>query len=206
MLPLQKLTSPSIAQAFSIFGIGTWERDFFGERVHGDAIMANIFGLTQEEASAGVSLARFAAAFHPEDRAEGEARRQRAMQDGGIFVVEHRTVPAPGTVRWVMARGHYERDDTGRVVRVRGTLIDVTDSRIDGQVEGQACFVQRSSTATAALERMAEHMLEVWQTADKLEPEQAGRLRPLIQLLLHELGGQLVAKRALDQECRASRR
>ncbi|XYD11930.1 diguanylate cyclase (plasmid) [Methylobacterium sp. NMS12] len=109
-----------------------------------------------------------------------------------MFVWEHRILPAPGVVRWVLARGYYERGPSGGMLG-RGIVIDVTDSRIDGQFEGPARFLAAYEASGALLERMAELALELFDMARALDTGEAGRLRTPLEALLYELGRQIAA-------------
>lgn len=172
--------------------IGVWETDFKADRTRGDAVMARLFGLSDAEAAEGVTVSRLLSAFHPDDLMQDQERRRRVREEGGVFVWEHRVVPAPGVVRWVLARGHYGRDANGRMFG-RGIVIDVTDCRNDGHTDGPARFLTAHEVPGSALERMAEHMLEIWEMGRDLDAEAAKPLQPLIRALLQELGRQIVA-------------
>lgn len=188
------LTAPSI---------GVWETDIEADRTRGDAGMARLFGLSETEAAEGVAIARLLAVFHPDDLRQDQERRRLVVEEGGVFVWEHRIVPAPGVLRWVLARGHYQRDARGRMVG-RGIVLDVTDSRSDGHTEGPARFLSTREAPGSLLERMTERALDIERMGRDLDPETAKLLRPLIEPLLHELGRQIAA--ALAQERLPSQR
>ena len=183
--------------------IGVWETDIEADRTRGDAVMARLFGLSEAEAAEGVAIARLLSAFHPDDLKQDQARRRRVVDEGGVFVWEHRIVPAPGILRWVLARGHYRRDANGRMFGC-GIVLDVTDSHGDGRTDGPARFLSTREAPGSLLERITERVLEVERMGRDLDPEAAKTLRPLIESLLHALGRQIAA--ALAQELRPSRR
>lgn len=172
--------------------IGLWDDDVAADRTRGDAVMARIFGLSEAEAAEGLTWERLSAIFHPDDLAADSQDRRRVRDIGGSFAWEHRILPEPGVVRWVLARGYFERDSEGRM-RGRGIVIDVTDTRADGHIEGPARFLAASESAGSPVERMAGHALELWQLMDALEPACAARLEPLLKPLMLELGRQIAA-------------
>lgn len=172
--------------------IGVWETDFEADRTRGDAVVARLFGWSEAEAAEGVSIARLLSAFHPEDLEKDLERRRLIREEGGVFVWEHRTVPAPGVVYWVLARGCYRRDANGRMFG-RGIVIDVTDCRNDGYTDGPARFLTAHDGPGSLLERMAERALEIWEMGHDLNAEPAKLLQPLISALLQELGRQIAA-------------
>ncbi|WP_331327577.1 PAS domain-containing protein [Methylobacterium fujisawaense] len=176
--------------ALNGLSIGTWELDFVARRISGDAMFARLFGVTPDEAQAGISLEQFAAAFHPEDRALIQKRHAAALEGGGVFVLEHRTEPAPGIQYRVLARGRFERDESGIVTRGHGICVDITDLIEDGQTRGPL-HVRVSDGQADAIDQFTDQALRLWELLDGLEVPAAERLRPLMRALLIELGRQL---------------
>ncbi|MHC2106369.1 PAS domain-containing protein [Methylobacterium sp.] len=177
--------------------IGVWETDLEADLTRGDAVVARLFGWSEAEAEEGVPISRFLSAIHPDDLAQGQERRRRIREEGGVFVWEHRVVPAPGVVRWVLARGQFWRDANGRMFG-RGIVIDVTDSRRDGHTDGPARFLTTPEVSGPLLESIAERALEIEEIGRGLDDETARQVRPLIEGLLYELGRQISASLAED--------
>ncbi len=172
--------------------IGLWEEDVDADRVRADEVMARMFGLSGAAVTEGISRAHLLSIFHPEDVARDPERRRSVREEGGLFVWEHRILPAPGVVRWVLGRGHYERDVDGGM-RGRGIVIDVTDSRTDSRIDGPAHFLAAFETSGSVLERIADNAIEACDLIRSLDADKAARLRLLVDALLHELGRQLAA-------------
>jgi hypothetical protein len=172
--------------------IGLWEDDVSADRIRGDAVMAALYGLSAAEAEQGLSWDRLKAIFHPEDLRTDRILRRHVRREGGLFVWEHRIVPASDAIRWVLARGHFQRDTDGRM-RGRGIVIDITDTRVDGAVDGPAQFLATYAASGVLLERIADRAIELCDMIRDLEPESAKHLRVLIEALLYELGRQLAA-------------
>lgn len=172
--------------------IGLWESDVEGDCIRGDAVMAQIFGLSCADAARGISIRGLLSIFHPEDLAADVVHRRRVHEEGGLFVWEHRILPAPGVVRWVLARGHFERDQDGRM-RGRGIVIDVTDTRAEGGAERAARFLAVPEAAGSPAERMAERALELWELRHELSAGTSARLQPLLQALMLELGREIAS-------------
>ncbi|MGU3287510.1 MULTISPECIES: PAS domain-containing protein [Methylobacterium] len=172
--------------------IGLWEDDVDNDCIRGDAVFARIYGLLDAETTQGISWSRLVSIFHPEDLALDTVRRRRVREEGGLFVWEHRIIPVPGVVRWVLARGHFERSLDGGM-RGRGILIDVTDSRTEGYVDGPSRFLGVPEATLSPAERMAERALELWELRDELSADSAARLQPLIHALMFELGREIAA-------------
>ncbi|MCJ2111573.1 PAS domain-containing protein [Methylobacterium sp. E-025] len=190
MLPERGVWSAPVA--LTALSIGMWEDDVEIDRIRGDAIMARIYGLSEERAAAGLTWAELSRFFHPDDMPADPLPHRRVREEGGLFVWEHRVVPEAGNVRWVLARGHFDRDSQSGVMRGRGILIDMTDVRRDGHADGSMDFLAKDMAAPL-LERIADGALQIRGMIDDLNPKGVKRLKPLVDALLLELGRQLAA-------------
>ncbi|TNC12762.1 PAS domain-containing protein [Methylobacterium terricola] len=195
--------------------VSTWETDVALERTMTDAATAALFGLDPSEAEQGLPLAHFLDAIHPDDREMVRRRIAVISEQGGLFVVEYRTCPAPGMIRWVLARGRYEHDRfTGSMVG-RGIVIDITESKLDGHVEDRAFFLAEQgpveeipvvdqaaregspgddAAGLARLDRAAAHAIATREAIDGLDERDKGELRGLVDLLLLSLGRALARR------------
>ena len=192
-MPRSMLTRPALTPfGMSALGVGMWEDVPHLGRVRGDATMARIFGLTEAEAAQGVSWEQLSALFHPEDLARDQIQRRRVRDEGGLFAWEHRIVPAPGLVRWVLARGRFERRADG-LVYGRGIVIDITDSRTEGPFEPPAGFLGAPAEQGSVVEQMADGAMRMWERLGDLGLDEAKRVQPLLEALLYELGRQIAA-------------
>jgi PAS domain S-box-containing protein len=54
---------------------------------------------------------------------------EQTLQTGTPYELELEMIRTDGTHRWVIARGEVQRDTAGRVVRLRGTALDITERR-----------------------------------------------------------------------------
>lgn len=71
----------------------------------------------------------FLAAIHPKDRDLVTARVDDAINNNKEYNVEHRVVWPDGTVRWVLERGHVQRDAKGQATRMLGVVVDISDQK-----------------------------------------------------------------------------
>jgi hypothetical protein len=154
--------------------------------------MARIFGLTEAEMRDGIPWEQLALIIHPDDLARDATQRRRILENGGPFVWEHRIIPAPAVVRWVLARGLYVRRDDGDLYG-HGIVIDVTDGRFGQQMDDPSRFLGAPVAAESILEQMADHALKIWEHIGDLDAAAASRTRPLLEALLYELGRQIAA-------------
>ena len=102
-----------------------------------DATGSTLFVSDRYTEFSGQTLADFGAdpeawpkSIHPDDRDRTLAAYRDAHASGRDFDCEYRLVHrGTGRVRWVRDHGSAVRDASGRVVRVIGTIADVTDRR-----------------------------------------------------------------------------
>jgi PAS domain S-box-containing protein len=74
---------------------------------------------------------------------------EKAMRTGESYELDLEMVRADGTTRWLIARGEAERDPSGRVVRLRGTVQDISERKRAEQAlrESEERFRLVSNTA-----------------------------------------------------------
>ena len=68
----------------------------------------------------------FLSRVHPEDRVRVAETIEDARAGSETFEVEYRLLRPDGETRWLIARGHYLRNDQGKVTELIGVAIDVT--------------------------------------------------------------------------------
>lgn len=108
--------------------VGTWEFNVVTNKVWADANLARMFGVSPEAAFGG-KLEDYLAAIHPEDFDRVTKTIGEALVAGDGYESDYRLICPDGEVRWVVARGRVERDDTGRPLRLPGVVIDITNQR-----------------------------------------------------------------------------
>jgi signal transduction histidine kinase len=72
----------------------------------------------------------FFARVHPADVETVRAASTGALADERPYDIEHRIIRSDGGVRWVNERADIVRDQTGRPLRMIGTVQDITDRRL----------------------------------------------------------------------------
>ena len=91
-----------------------------------------------DDAANGLPLADYIRKVSLEDREMLFDRLNQVRLSGGMFVVEYRTHPTPDDVRWVLARGRYERDPRTGAMMGRGIVIDITENGWAGALKDVA--------------------------------------------------------------------
>jgi PAS domain S-box-containing protein len=89
---------------------------------------ADVFGLLPGSTIES-SEQRFAL-LHPDDVEAHRAKVTKAVEKGGGYLSQFRmTRPDSGAVVWMEERGHAVRDERGKVVRLIGVVMDITDRK-----------------------------------------------------------------------------
>jgi PAS domain S-box-containing protein len=106
----------------------SWEWHIAASRIVGDLRFATLYGITPEEAAAGVDPRTFFSIIHPDDQARIRLAVGGMLRGAEVFSKEYRLLLGDGSVRWVHARGrcHFEE---GRPVRFGGVLVDITEQK-----------------------------------------------------------------------------
>gem|GEM_PF-1267348 len=107
--------------------IGTWTWALPGGPMLGDRNIADLFGLTDEEA-AGASVEPYRSRIHPDDRRQVERSMGEAMA-GGEYRAVYRVLLPGGGLRWHAARGRARFGADGEAVSLDGAVLDITELR-----------------------------------------------------------------------------
>lgn len=191
-----------VPDALSASQVGVWETDFQSDLTFGDATLAALFGVDPLDAANGLPLADYIRKVSLEDREMLFDRLNQVRLSGGMFVVEYRTHPTPDDVRWVLARGRYERDPRTGAMMGRGIVIDITDSKLNGQMSDRAIFVMPDRDE-GALDRIASLAIMARREIDELGERESSPLRKAIDTLLWAVGRALAAAQAAQGDRRS---
>ena len=121
--------------------LGTWELDLANDVLTWSDETYRIFGLRPQEFEA--TYEAFLERVHPGDRAAVDVAYMGSVRDGKAeYEIEHRVVrKATGEIRWVHEKCEHIRDKTGRVVRSRGMVLDITGrKRAEAEIRNAALF------------------------------------------------------------------
>jgi PAS domain S-box-containing protein len=107
--------------------IGSWEWNVGNDTVSWTAELYRIYGL--EPQSLPITFAAYLERVHPDDRDRVRAAVRDAVRERRPFHHDERILRADGAVRVLDSRGEPIVDDSGRVVALIGTCLDVTETR-----------------------------------------------------------------------------
>jgi len=172
---------PDLRRVLDASGIvGTWDWYVTRRTVLFDAgaaaLLAGDAGLAGRELSGPAATA----GIHPDDLDWVMAGMQRAVETGGVILAEYRVRGPDGGVRWVLSRGRAYLDAEGRPLRAHGLLIDITESREEGQR-----YVANAAAPPSA-DRVVALCAELRALAETMP---SSTLRLLVDLILLEIGG-----------------
>lgn len=115
-----------VALAADAAHLGVWELDTTTNKIW---MSDKARALFQFEPRERMTYEIFQGRVHPQDRAAREAALKRAIETQGGYEIEYRAVLPGGTVRWIAGRARCVSDDGGRLVRLLGVSMDVTERK-----------------------------------------------------------------------------
>jgi len=128
--------------------IGNWEFDLINDQIRWSAETFHIFGLppgSEEPEFADVLLA-----VDPEDRPLFDQAIERAISVGQPYRLDLRIRTPDGTQKFINAKGSAVYGEVGAVVRLIGTVLDITDRKRE---ENRLAEQARRNTLTGLANR-----------------------------------------------------
>lgn len=116
-----------LIEAQSLANLGNWQADIITGELNWSDEIYRIFGY--EPGSFEPSVEAFNAAVHPDDRAMVKESEKNAEKTGHHDVV-HRIVQPNGMIRYVHELAQAEVDAKGNLIRMSGTVQDITESKV----------------------------------------------------------------------------
>lgn len=95
---------------------------------------------------------------HPEDRPRCEEIVAQVVQTGGYFAMYHRIIDAKGRTRRVLTSGEGIVDESGKVTRLEGVMVDLT-STLQRETEKTARDAVAGATQTRSVVDQARGIL-----------------------------------------------
>jgi PAS domain S-box-containing protein len=110
--------------------LGSWELDLINNVLTWSDEVYRIFGLQPQEFNA--TYEAFLEAVHPDDRAAVDAAYSGSLQEGrDTYEIEHRVVrKSTGEIRFVHEKCEHIRDESGRIIRSVGMVLDITEHKL----------------------------------------------------------------------------
>jgi PAS domain S-box-containing protein len=116
-----------LANAQEIARLGSWEWDVRKDTVSWSRELYRIFNRAPEEF--GATYQAYLDCVHPDDRYLVRASVEEALRTQKYPTFDHRVPCADGTVRTVQARGEVIVDESGELLKLVGTVQDITERK-----------------------------------------------------------------------------
>lgn len=125
MEQMLKENESRLLNAQRIAHLGSWDWDIVKNTLYWSDEIYRIFGLTPQEF--GVTYEAFLNSVHPDDRRFVKKSVDAALYDKKPYSINHRIVLPNGTERIVHEQAEVVFDETGKPIRMVGTVHDITD-------------------------------------------------------------------------------
>lgn len=122
-----KKNMSSLANAQRIAKLGNWDWDILNNSLYWSDEIYQIFGLTPKEVGATYEI--FLNSVHPDDREFVQRSVDEALHEKKPYAIDHRIVLPDGDIRIVHEHGEVDLDESGRPIRMTGTVQDVTEHK-----------------------------------------------------------------------------
>jgi PAS domain S-box-containing protein len=124
-----------LVEAHAIAHIGSWQWDIQAGVLTWSDEMYRIYGVDPNEFDPTSDSVR--EMIHPDDREMTQEKSRRAREQGKPFSYEFRIVRPNGATVHVLARGNVEKDEEGSVVKMIGTVQDITETKEQERLRDQ---------------------------------------------------------------------
>jgi PAS domain S-box-containing protein len=116
-----------LAEAQRIGRLGSWEFDIATRKTSWSREMFHLLGRDYRLGEPPMDEAL--SDYRPEDAAKILETMTRAIREGTSYGLDVRRICRDGSTRWFYLRGDPVRDETGKVIRLVGVLLDITERK-----------------------------------------------------------------------------
>jgi len=182
-----------LSEAQRLAKLGNWELDLLSNHLVWSDEIFRIFEI--DKARFKTSYEAFLNAVHPDDRAMVNGAYTTSVAEHQPYMLVHRLLMPDGRIKYVQEHGETDYDESGRPIRSRGTVQDVTDRRLaELHIENA---LQEKVTLLREVHHRAKNNLQIissllyFQAKKIRNPEdisvfQEGRDRLKSMILVHE--------------------
>jgi len=140
-----------LREAQSLARLGSWYWDLATDLTEPSAELLRIFGFSTPE-QVPPFREQSGVLYPPPDWERLNAAAQQALAQGSSYAIDVRALHRGGEPIWVTARGTAVRDAQGRVVGLRGTVLDITERKLAEEALREADARKDEFLATLAHE------------------------------------------------------
>ncbi len=142
-----------LAHAQQIARLGSWEWDILKEQVSWSEETKRLYGHPADVNVASMEVCM--EKVHPEDLQRVNLIMSESLRTGQPFVCDHRVILPDGTERIIQGRAQTLLDETGKAVKMFGTVQDVTESKRAAEALLRSEEQLRQSQKMEAIGRLA---------------------------------------------------
>jgi PAS domain S-box-containing protein len=121
----RRKSEAQLAQAQQIARLGSWEWDITNNRVYWSEETRCLYGWDAEDI--GLPMQTFLERVHPDDFQSVRETMSESMRTGQPFTCDHRIVLPDGSQKFVSGRGEVVLNELSELVKMIGTVQDVSD-------------------------------------------------------------------------------
>jgi two-component system sensor histidine kinase/response regulator len=158
-----KKNQTQLTEAQTIAKMGSWEWDVVANKVSWSDELYRIYGLEPQEFD--VTYEASLTFVHPDDRKVVESTIEQTLHDKMHPNLEYRIIRPDGTVRELQANGRVTSDDTGRTIKILGTVLDITERK---QVEKERDVISEVIQSVNLASNLDELLKQVHQSLKKV--------------------------------------
>ena len=132
----------ALLEAQEVAHIGNWEIDVHSKTISFSEELFRMYGLESEQLELSYED-YLEMCYVEEERRLLQQCIERAMQDGTSYTIDYRVLQPNGTIRYHECRGEVEKNKQGKVTRLFGTALDISDRKqaeitLQNLIEGTA--------------------------------------------------------------------
>jgi len=116
-----------LSESQRLAGVGSWRWDADTDTVLWSEEFYHLSG--RDPHLGAVSYKDHGTLYSPESWVQLQRAVEEALRTGASYELDLELIRADGTRIWVTARGEVQRDSTGRIVGLRGTVQDITERK-----------------------------------------------------------------------------
>ncbi|QMS86862.1 PAS domain S-box protein [Nostoc edaphicum CCNP1411] len=131
-----KASEEKLKLTLSFAGIGYWEWNPITHQIFASENAIRCFG--SDLSDVNWTYEKWLNQLYPEDQKWVEPELRQAIATQTDYAVEYRVVWQDGSIHWVSAKGRGVYDATGKLLRMLGVLIDITERKLSEEERRRA--------------------------------------------------------------------